>query len=295
MVYGYSMISPVNSILSNLLAPGVVPSLPRPSRRSEETVPSNREPSVSTDLTPAAVRLSEESLDFARSSITTASTDLEFNLEFTSNSLERLSATGYYAEESQSLSLSLSYTFQREVIVKGRTQVRTFEASLDVKVSRLQVTAASPFARKEDIMALVRQLLNDISRVTADDGKLLGGVVIDRQDFLDLVAVDSGRLAKKLEALIQLTVMLARLKQLLDDEDAELVILNPQRQETGGWAVVDIEERLESFRLVIRDITAESDLTENGSDLESTTEQADASEGNPTREPEAASAQLLES
>ena len=275
------MISPVNSFPSNPLSLEMVALLPHLSRGRGETVPSSREPNVSTDLTPVAVRLSEENLDFARSSVTTTSTELEFNLEFTSSSLERLSATGYYAEESQSLSLSLRYTFQREVTVEGRTQVRTFEASLDIQVSRLQVTAASPFARKEDIMALVRRLINDISQVAADDGKLLGGVVIDRQDFLDLVAVDNGRLANKLEALIQLTVMLARLKQLLDDEATEVVILNPQREETRGWEVVEFEQRLESFQLVIRDITVESVPSEAGDDLESITVEAPASEGSP--------------
>ncbi len=283
------MIDPASSLLSNPLSLGIVASLPHPSRGKEEIVPSNREANVSAELTPAAVRLSEENLDFAHSSVTATSTDLEFNLEFTSSSLERLSATGYYAEESQSLSLSLRYTFQREVTIQGRTQVRTFEASLDIQVSRLQQTAASPFTRKEDIMALVRRLLNDIGRVTANDGELLGGVVIDRDDLLDLVAIDSGRLANKLEALIQLTVMLARLKQLLDDETAEVVILNPQREETRGVEVVKFEERLESFQLVIRDITAEGVLPEDGSLLESTPEQAGAGEGSPAGEAEEAS------
>ena len=141
-------------------------------------------------------------------------------------------------------------------------------------------------------MALVRRLLNDIAKLAADDGELLGGVVIDRDDFLDIVAVDNGRLTNKLAALIQLTVMLARLKQLLDDEAPEVVILNPQRKAIRGLKVVEFEERLKSFQLVIRDITAEGFLAEGGSHLESTTVEAGAGEGSPVEELEETSASL---
>ena len=278
------MISPVNSFLTNSLSPGMVVPLTHSSRGKTGSVPSKRAPNVSADLTPAAVRLSEENLDFARSSVTTTSTELEFKLEFTSSSLERLSAEGYYAEASQSLSLALRYTFEREITIEARTQVRTFEASLDIQVSRLQYSAASALTRKKDIIALVRRLLNDISRVAANDDKGLGDVVIDRDDFLDIAAVDSGRLANKLEALIQLTVMLAHLKQLLADEAAVVVILDAQPKESGGLTVVEFEERLEIFHLAIRDITADSAPPEDGSRLESTTVKAGAGEGTPPAE-----------
>ena len=286
------MISPVNSFLTNSLSPGMVVPLTHSSRGKTGSVPSKGAPNVSADLTPAAVRLSEENLDFARSSVTTTSTELEFKLEFTSSSLERLSAEGYYAEASQSLSLALRYTFEREITIEARTQLRTFEASLDIQVSRLQYSAASALTRKEDIMALVRRLLNDISRVAANDGKGLDGVVIDRDDFLDIAAVDSGRLANKLEALIQLTVMLAHLKQLLDDKTADGAILTPQREEIRGVQVVELQERLESFQLVIRDITAESVLPGDGSSLEPATAQVDGGEGSPAEELEGAATSL---
>ena len=286
------MISPVNSFLTNSLSPGMVVPLTHSSRGKTGSVPSKPAPNVSADLTPAAVRLSEENLDFARSSATTTSTELEFKLEFTSSSLERLSAEGYYAEASQSLSLALRYTFEREITIEARTRVRTFEASLDIQVSRLQYSAASALTRKEDIMALVRRLLNDISRVAANDGKGLDGVVIDRDDFLDIAAVDSGRLANKLEALIQLTVMLAHLKQLLDDKTADGAILTPQREEIRGVQVVELQERLESFQLVIRDITAESVLPGDGSSLEPATAQVDGGEGSPAEELEGAATSL---
>ncbi|UCH62230.1 MAG: hypothetical protein JSU77_10540 [Fidelibacterota bacterium] len=227
----------------HLLSPGKIP-----------VQTADRGDAVSTDLSPGAVLLSEEGLDFGASSVETLSGNMDFNLEFTSSSVERLSVSGYYSEETGTLNLSWHFTFQKEVVVEGRAELRTFEADLQVSVSQVNHKTVTPYVRKEDIMSLVRRILRDIEETVADDDKVLGGVVLDYKDFRELFALENGKLIHDLMALIELTVILARLRQKLEG-DEEVVILAPEREETRGISVTETSMRMESFHLEVRDVT----------------------------------------
>jgi len=223
----------------------------------------DREDAVFADLSPGAVLLSEEGLDFSASSVETLSRSMDFNLEFTSSSVERLSVSGYYSEETESLSLSWHFTFQKEVAVDGRTELRTFEADLQVNVSQMNRKTVTPYVRQEDIMSLVRRLLRDIEETVADEEKILGGVVLDYMDFRELFALDNGKLVHDLMALIELTVILARLRQKLEG-DEELVILAPELEETRGITVTETSMSVDSFHLEVREIATVSAAAETG-------------------------------
>ncbi len=247
------------------------PEVPR--KLSRERVPSpaaSPEGAVSADLSPWAVLLSEEGLDFSASSVETLSGSMDFNLEFTSSSVERLSVSGYYSEETESLNLSWHLTFQKEVTVEGRTELRTFEADLQVSVSQVDRKTVTPYVRQEDIMSLVRRLLRDIEETASDENKVLGSVVLDYKDFREIFALDNGKLAHNLMALIELTVILARLRQRLVG-DEEVVVLTPERKETRGVSVTETDMRMESFHLEIRDVTSTLSAAENTSELPAST------------------------
>ncbi|UCH10612.1 MAG: hypothetical protein JSU61_01580, partial [Fidelibacterota bacterium] len=159
---------------------------------------------------------------------------MDFNLEFSSSSVERLSASGYYLEESETMHVAWQVRYQREEIVDGRAELRTYEADLRVNVTQVSRTTVSSYVQKEDIMSLVRSLMEDIHEIAADDSKALGAVVLDYSDFREIFAIDNGRLAHDLMALIELTIMLARLRQMLEG-DMEVAVLAPQREETKGY------------------------------------------------------------
>lgn len=237
-----------------------------PRKLSWERVPSpaaSPEGAVSADLSPWAVLLSEEGLDFSASSVETLSGSMDFNLEFTSSSVKRLSVSGYYSEATKSLNLSWHFTFQKEVTVDGHTELRTIEAHLQVSVSHVNRKTVTPYVRQEDIMSLVRRLLRDIEKTAADDNKVLGGVILDYKDFRELFALDNGKLAHDLMALIELTVILARLRQRLEG-DEEVVVLTPERKETRGVSVTETGMRMESFHLEVREVTTASAAVEVG-------------------------------
>ncbi len=262
------------------------PEVPR--KPSGERMPSptaSREGAVSADLSPWAILLSEEGLDFSASSVETLSGSMDFNLEFTSSSVERLSVSGYYSKETETLNLSLLFTFQKEMTVEGHTELRTFKADLQISVSQVNRKTVTPYVRKEDIMSLVRRLLRDIEETASGENKVLGGVILDYKDFRELFALDNGKLAHDLMALIELTVILARLRQRLEG-DEEVVVLTPERKETRGVSVTETGMRMESFHLEVREVTTAFAIAEAGELPASTTpgDEADLETAAPTGE-----------
>lgn len=231
-----------------------------PARSMKGSAPTNETQDVSADLSPIALLLSEEGLDFESSSITKDAVNTHFNLEFTSHSTEHLSASGYYSEESKTLDLTWHMTFQREVEINGSTQTRTYEAELRVHLSKASTNKVSSYVQKEDILSMVRRLLQNLNEIIADEDQALGGVLLEFADIHELFAIDDGRLAHDLMALIELTIMLSRLRHMLEG-DEELVFLAPERGETRGVTAHEVESVVESFQLEIRDVTAELSTT----------------------------------
>jgi hypothetical protein len=250
------MIAPIqNNPLLPLVPLSVLPAR-TPIRTPEKPNPADEMQAISADISPIALLLSEEGLDFESSSITKESTNIHFNLEFSSQSMERVSASGYYSEETRNLDLTWHITFQREVEIDGSIQQRTYEAELQVRLSEASSIDVATFTQKEDILSVVRRLLQNLNEIIADEDKVLGGVILEFADIQELFAIDDGRLAHNLMALIELTIMLSRLRHMLEG-DEEIVFLTPEREETRGVTAHEVESVVESFQLEIRDVTAE--------------------------------------
>jgi hypothetical protein len=259
------MITPIqNNPLLPLVPLSALPVRP-PVPKAEKPNPEDEIQAILADISPIALLLSEEGLDFESSSITKDSTDMHFKLEFSSQSMERVSASGYYSEETKTLDLTWQVTFQREVEIDGGIQQRTYEAELRVHLSKVSSIDVSSYVQKEDILSMVRRLLENLNEIIADEDKALGGVVLDFADIHELFAIDDGKLAHDLMALIELTIMLSRLRHMLEG-DEELVILNPEREETRGDKAHEVESVVESFQLEIRDVTAELSTTTDESE-----------------------------
>ncbi|MFC1746919.1 hypothetical protein ACFLZR_01125 [Candidatus Neomarinimicrobiota bacterium] len=210
-------------------------------------------PGVHAELSPAARQLAAAGVDVTNSRTVITGEKATFQLSFTARSTERLTAEGNYRAEEGTLSLSYTYRFQQVVVENGQERARSFEVRLNLQVDHISETKAEPTHEQEDILALVRRLLEDISRLVADDEHDLGGVILNREDLLDLMSIDDGRIAKKLEALIQMTVALARLRAQLKG-DRELVVLWPQRKEEEGIRVESFTRDLTQFELSIHEV-----------------------------------------
>ena len=82
-------------------------------------------------------------------------------------------------------------------------------------------------------MSMVRLLMNDVRSTMAGDKPEQAGVVLGHAELEDLLAADGGRAANRIMDLIDLTIMLARLKQLLDDEQSG-VLQDTGENDNGG-------------------------------------------------------------
>ena len=230
---------------------------PSPPTRPEPPTVIETDKGVEPQISHLASRLAETGLDLGNSTVAATSSTLDFHLEFDAGSVQRLTAEGVYQAENRSLYLTWNYAYQQAVTVDGRGQLRSYEARMSLSVTQAASTARSPFVVKEDIMSFVRRLLEDISEVVSDENLDLGGVVLKLEDLAEILALDNGRLARRLVALIQLTILMARLEQLLESERDEVVILRPERGQVEGIMVEETFSEITEFQLEIRDITAE--------------------------------------
>ncbi len=161
---------------------------------------------VTAELSPLPNYLYRQGLDFSRSRVSSSEGSVEFDLHYSVSSSEQLTARGYYAEQSQTLELSFSFTFQQEVSGEAGVEVRRFEGQLQLTLNQVERRSITPYVDQEDILTFLRRLLQEISELAADGTRYLGGVVLTQEDFLEMVKLDNGRLVTKLMALIQMTV-----------------------------------------------------------------------------------------
>lgn len=227
---------------------------------------------VTAELSPLPNYLYRQGLDFSRSRVSSSEGSVEFDLHYSVSSSEQLTARGYYAEQSQTLELSFSFTFQQEVSGEAGVEVRRFEGQLQLTLNQVERRSITPYVDQEDILTFLRSLLQEISELAADGTRSLGGVVLAQEDFLEMVKLDNGRLVTKLMALIQMTVTQAQMKRLLDG-GGDLTILAPQREKTAGTTAYSYSEQVRQFSLTIREITAATE-PESGNAKPTTAERA---------------------
>lgn len=232
------MTEPINIIQWNPGLPALVDVGARPSQGRELKSPTPTEPSVSADIAPRALLLSEEGLDFDRSRAFGDKAEVYFDLHFRSTHAETLTANGYYSEETRSLEINWKFAFERQQEVDGVITTRHYKADLSISITKIQSRVVSPFVEKDDIISLVRQLLRDVRGVVGEEDRSGGKYTLTNDELLALLMKDDGRLAKKVEALIQLTVMLARLKQQAAG-DQVFVIATPKGTAISDMTVTD--------------------------------------------------------
>jgi hypothetical protein len=219
----------------------------------------------SLSLSDTGMELARSGIDLNRSFVKRSNGSLDFQLEFNSQRTETLSATGYYSEETQEIQMSLSFRYQEEVIVDGRKETHWFEANLNVKASQVRQTSVSVSEEKEDILKVVRRIVEHIGEARDRKNTRLAGVVFDHEDFMDLVMVDGGRAANMLAGLVSMVVNYSYfLKRMEEGEDIQDVVLFAKR---GHNLRIDRETNKMAFQevsLSITDITA-SDLVSSQS------------------------------
>ena len=209
-------------------------------------------PQDEVSLSPVAAAAANAGLDTGSSQARQMNNRLQFRLDFASRHVSQLSAEGSYEADRGELSLSVSFTFERQVTVNGRQEVRTFQAQLSLRATHVDSLTAQPFEEKEDIGLLLRRLVNDIMDTASRDNTRLAGVVFDHEDWMDLATVDRGRTLNALMALIQMVIAYThQLKATKEGKPVQDVMLAPQRQETAGVRVRQDASMISEFSLEV--------------------------------------------
>lgn len=171
------------------------------------------------------------------SSVISTNESLQFDLSYQSTRSERIDASGWYAKEETTLSMNLSYSMMRSVLVDGVMQQRQFQINIQLNAKQSNEAQLSPFENKEDLVHFLRRIVDDIFNVSQDDSKFLRGIVFDMKDFTELAGMEDGKVIKMISQFIQMIQYIAQMKQMNKkegDEDPESVILHPTREVSSG-------------------------------------------------------------
>lgn len=189
-------------------------------------------------LSPLASLVASSGLDPTASWARAVGARLTFNLEFGAGALNRVTASGVYAAESQELDLTLRFDLPRPADGNGGTPATTLQVQLRLHASVNRSAVSERSEQKEDIVSLVRRVANAMLEVARSDDQRLAGVIFDADDLAELTALDGGRTLMTLMQLIQQIIDYSyRLKALHADgpgDRVEDVILTPQRRITQG-------------------------------------------------------------
>jgi len=208
-------------------------------------------------LSPLAAAIATAGLDTSCSCVrqSQAGAQLEFSLAFASQRLGQLKARGVYVAESEEMHLSLSFTFERQTVVEGRSERCIYQVQLNLSATNVRATSLDAFEEKEDISQLVRRLVDDLIEVACKENTRLAGVIIDHEDLLELASRDRGRILDALAALIQVVIHYTHMfKALSEGKAVQDVILTPQRQKTSGVRVHQEAISLTDFSLSLRQV-----------------------------------------
>lgn len=195
----------------------------RPAGRSRHFAPSVAEqPGVSTQLSPLAVSLSKVGLTPGQMKALADPRGQRLADKRATTEGGQLAVAASNPASAQSLELESHYRDLQYDASEARPLRRAYVAHLRLGVSQVSRNTASPFLREADIMSMVQLMMKDVRSTIAGDRAEHAGVVLGKAELEDLLAENGGRTVNHFMDMIDLTIMLARLKQLLDDGQSEV-------------------------------------------------------------------------
>lgn len=185
---------------------------------------------------------------------------IDFTFSFTSSTKEALSASGYVSQREQHAGLTLNYTFQRAVVVDGKRELRSFNASIAFEADTSQSLSVKPFKNKEDILHFLSRLMDDVVTLLQDDTQVLTGISLDQEDMAELMNLDKGKMKKLFDGMIAAIMTMAFLKRMKRGADAgPNVILTEERKAVQGIEVEKESAKKFSFSISITELEAKQE------------------------------------
>ncbi|MFC1480801.1 hypothetical protein ACFL6E_00970 [Candidatus Neomarinimicrobiota bacterium] len=233
-------------------------SVPPPNRTAPHTQPPSQSEASAADgvvtrLNPAATYLSEQGMDFANASVQGKS-ELRFNMHFAAKSTETVTAQGRHSQKTGEFDISIDFAFTSSQKANGSVATITTEGQLRISGQIESRQVHIPRAPEENLVSLLRRVIKDLGKLASTRG---GGDierVLTEQQLDKLTDTESAEAQQKLSSIVEILVMIAKLKQALRD-DQQPTKLAPEQGNTGETVATAASSQLTHFRLEIRDYT----------------------------------------
>lgn len=202
--------------------------------------------------------LNLKNLDAENSTINYNGQIIDFNLVFNFFVTVQVTAEGKIEREEQSLEVNFKYSFQREMEVEGKTVTKNFLLELKMKAGFEETISEEKKVEKEDILQFIQRVVNEIFDTFNDKSKTLRAVVIDKDDFEEIVRAGNGELTKLLQTLLGAVFSYMKYKEMNNKNNPAVnVILHPKRElhEVKEYSV----NRIDSFTVEINQIEDEDE------------------------------------
>lgn len=256
------MVTSINDLLNQALSYGkggtVGGAASLPVQARADSYPSNSNHATtadSLDLSDASKVLRDLGVDLKSNTITQQAMMFDFNMQFTDEQINNISANGSYEYHSQSLKVDFSFLSAMTITdpETGEERKELFKFDFHLEANQFQAISNNQSVEKEDILDFARKILQKIAKLHSE-GKSIDGLVLSQEDLKDLIGVDGGKLLKS----IMLIIDLMRHTDRMLGKDGDHVLLNPER-----WkALVTNEQKQEgqsiSMSMTVQQVSLES-------------------------------------
>jgi hypothetical protein len=202
-----------------------------------------------------------KNLDAENSTINYTNQAIDFNLVFNFFTTVQVTAEGRIEREEQSLEVNFRYAFQREMKEEGKTVTKNFVLELKMKAGFEEAVSEQKRIEKEDILSFIQRVVSEIFDTFNDKSKTLRAVIIDKEDFEEIIKAGNGELTKLLQTLLGAVFSYMKYKEMNKKNNPVIsVVLHPQREihEAKEYSV----NRIESFTVEINQLEEQKENTE---------------------------------
>ena len=210
------------------------------------------------DISGNAMNLFLRSCDSRDCNVIWQKQDTEFKFNYSENSSLKISGNGAAYNNKIDLDVSAEFTFQSGKTGKNGS-ARFYKAALSFHLSVQKNLSVNPFEKKEDILSLVRRVVNTVVKVVLDKDKDLAGIIFDPDDFKELAALDHGAFLKKFQAIIQSIIISSKVLHVIKGEkQGEQILITPKRNKSAGVKIDFSEAIVKDISFKIEDISIEN-------------------------------------
>jgi len=192
-------------------------------------------------------------VDPKRSTVEVINTNINFNIVFYAVPLITFSAGGSINKEEKTLEIDFKYQFPREVFEKGNSYSKEYSFILNIKAGYEESPSFTEKFSKDEILAFIQKLVNNIFDRFNDGKKSLRNILFDQKDVERMASLDSGEIAGMVQSLIGAVISFSKFKEINDSNNHKASVV--LRQSSGKKILNDFSVgKIDSYSAEIKEI-----------------------------------------